>query len=115
MSTFKPNRALLNPKFEGYKLEPIRQEDAVSRYTLSNRPTQATASTRVPLAFEEMRSRITHNHLAVDGDGARAAYVDDAWNVCLIGVPSSASRVGFLQCFSWNMRQRQALMLFVSK
>ena len=86
---FKLNRTLLNPKFEGYKLDPIPQENAVKRYKLSRRPTQATASTRSPLAFEEMRSRITHNHLAVESVSALAAYVDDQYTVCLISVISS--------------------------
>ena len=86
---FKLNRTLLNPKFEGYKLDPILQENAVKRYKLSRRPTQATASTRSPLAFEEMRSRITHNHLAVESVSGLAVYVDDQYTVCLISVISS--------------------------
>ena len=88
---FRPNRALLNPNFEGYRLEPISQAQTVRRYALSRRPTQATTSTGFPLAFEEMRSRITHNHLCVDSDSGLAVYVDDEFNVCLISVPMTAT------------------------
>lgn len=88
---FKLNRALLNPKFEGYKLDPILQEQAVKRYKLTRRPTQATTSTRSPLAFEEMRSRISHNHLSVDNASGLAVYVDDQYAVCLIIVGVSIS------------------------
>ncbi|KDR82786.1 hypothetical protein GALMADRAFT_263237 [Galerina marginata CBS 339.88] len=87
MDTFKIERPLLNPKFEGYKLEPIPQETAVSRYKLTRKPTQATSSGKAPLSFQEMRSRITHNHLSVDSESASATYVDEDFNVCLIGVP----------------------------
>lgn len=92
---FNLNRALLNPKFEGYKLDSILQENAVKRYNLLRRPTQATASTRSPLTFEEMRSRIAHNHLAVESSSGLAVYVDDQHTVCLIDVlTSTRSGVG---------------------
>lgn len=87
MDSFKVERPLLNPKFEGYRLDPIPQEHAVSRYSLSKKPTQSTASGRLPLSFQEMRSRITHNHLSVDSESGRAIYVDQDFNVCLIGIP----------------------------
>jgi len=87
MSSFTANRSLLNPKFEGYKLELIPQERAVSRFKLSRKPTQATASIKVPLSFQEMRSRISHNHLTVDSESGQIIYVDEEYNVCLIGVP----------------------------
>lgn len=86
---FKINRRVLNPKFEGYKLDPIRQEDAVSRFKLTRKPTQATTSTRLPLTFEEMRSRIGHNHLAVEGDTGLLLYVDSQFTVCLISLPTN--------------------------
>ncbi|CAA7261514.1 unnamed protein product [Cyclocybe aegerita] len=95
MDSFVVNRALLNPKFEGYKLEAIPQEQAVSRYALSRKPTQATASGRLPLSFEEMRSRITHNHLAVDAESGQAAYVDQDYNVCLVGIPAAEDTPSF--------------------
>ncbi|KAF8908862.1 hypothetical protein CPB84DRAFT_1766172 [Gymnopilus junonius] len=87
MDSFKVERSILNPKFDGYRLDPIPQERAVSRYKLSKKPTQSTASGRLPLSFQEMRSRITHNHLAIDSESGRAVYVDEDFNVCLIGIP----------------------------
>ncbi|PPR01743.1 hypothetical protein CVT24_001563 [Panaeolus cyanescens] len=87
MNTFNVDRSLLNPKFDGYKLQPIPQEQAVLRFQLSNKPTQSTASSKSPLSFQEMRSRITHNHLTVDPESKRAMYVDEDYNVCLMDIP----------------------------
>ncbi|OCH91845.1 hypothetical protein OBBRIDRAFT_491288 [Obba rivulosa] len=76
MPTFQPNRALLNPKFEGYKLSPIEQDDAVSRYALEHKPSQTNVSGRSHVTFQEVASRIRHNHLTVASQGGRAVYVD---------------------------------------
>ena len=85
---FSTNRALLNPKFEGYRLELIPQENAVFRFKLDHKSTQATASGKVPLSFQEMQSRITYNHLCV-ADSGLAMYVDEDYNVCLVCLPTS--------------------------
>jgi hypothetical protein len=85
VNEFCTNRALLNPKFEGYKLEPVPQENVVLRFKLDHKPTQATASGKVPLSFQEMQSRITHNHLYV-ADSGLAIYVDQDHNVCLVSL-----------------------------
>ena len=83
MTSFPTNRSLLNPKFEGYKLSLLEQDEHVSRYSLTAFPTQANVSgrSRTPLSFEEVQSRITHNHLAISQDGTEAIYVDDDLNV----------------------------------
>jgi hypothetical protein len=86
METFRPNRSLLNPKFEGYKLLPIQQENVVIRHDLVYKPTQSTISTKSPLSFHEVRSRITHNHLCISSEGRRALYVDADYNVVLVDV-----------------------------
>ena len=87
METFVVNRSLLNPRFEGYKLDLISQEQAVKSYHLQYRPTQATTSTRALLSFQDVQSRITHNHLCVSAEeGAPALYVDSDYNVVVIEV-----------------------------
>jgi|ERR1700722_13019804 len=86
MESFRPDRSLLNPKFEGYKLDPIPQENAVLRYELQYKPTQSTSLSQSPLSFEEVRSRITHNHLCISSNGERALYVDADYNVIVIDV-----------------------------
>ena len=88
VNEFSTNKALLNPKFEGYKLELIPQENAVFRFKLDHKSTQATASGKAPLSFQEMQSRITHNHLCVSDSGL-AIYVDENYNVCLVCLPMS--------------------------
>jgi hypothetical protein len=94
MPSFTPNRSLLNTKFEGYRLEPIAQEDVVTRHDLQFKISQATVSTgrsaRSPLSMQEVQSRITHNHLVVSsaltGQGGRALYVDAELRVVVMDV-----------------------------
>jgi len=69
-------------------------EDAVSHYPLPYQPTQATATGKTPLSFQEMQSRITHNHLAIEPETNKAIYVDQQLRVVLVefnGVCSSVS------------------------
>ena len=83
MTTFARNRDLLNPKFESYKLAPLTQEEHVARHQLVHRPTQTNVSgrNRTPLSFEEVQSRIRHNHLSVALDGISAFYVDENFSI----------------------------------
>lgn len=90
MSSFTPNHALLNPKFEGYKLEVISQEDAVMRFGLEYRPTQVANSGQSPLSFKEVQSRITHNHLAMANDGGRCLYIDSEHRVILVDLTNDS-------------------------
>ena len=76
MFTLHPNRSLLNPKFDGYKLDPISSEDTIARHALKHVATQASASGRHHFSFQEAESRIRHNHLTVSPDGEQAVYVD---------------------------------------
>jgi hypothetical protein len=85
MYDFKPDKALLNPKFEGYKLDPVEQDELVSRFPLLYQPSQSIVSaTKAPLSFPEVQSRITHNHLIVSPDGSRAVYVDSEYRIISI-------------------------------
>ncbi|KAH7915485.1 hypothetical protein BJ138DRAFT_1077421 [Hygrophoropsis aurantiaca] len=95
MSTFTPDRSLLNPKFEGYKLDLIAQEDAVIRYELEHKTTQSTTPGRSPLSFEEVQSRITHNHLAITEGGHRALYIDADYKVVIIDLPEDRQKPSF--------------------
>jgi hypothetical protein len=81
---FHTNKALLNPKFEGYKLHIIPQDDSIFRFPLTHRPSQTAISGKVPLTFQEVQSRITHNHLTVHGESGRAVYIDADFNLVLI-------------------------------
>lgn len=76
---FKSNRSLLNPKFEGYKFNPLPQDDLTRRYGLQYKPSQTNASTSLsvqPMSFQEVQSRITHNHLTVRPGSALGVYTD---------------------------------------
>ncbi|KAF7978515.1 hypothetical protein HWV62_45683 [Athelia sp. TMB] len=87
MPLFSPNRSLLNPKFEGYKLDPLSQEDVVLRHELPFKITQSTVSARrSPISMQEVQSRITHNHLTIAGQGNRALYIDAEFRVVLIDI-----------------------------
>jgi hypothetical protein len=88
MDPFIPNHSFLNPKFEGYKFDPVSQEDSVICYDLEHRPTQIAISGigESPLSFHEVQSRITHNHLAVTPQGGRAVYIDAEYKVIIVDV-----------------------------
>jgi hypothetical protein len=76
---FELNRSLLNPKFEGYKFNPLPQDNLTHQYGLQYKPSQtntsASGSTQ-PMSFQEVQSRITHNHLTVRKNPALGVYVD---------------------------------------
>lgn len=76
MFTLHANRSLLNPKFDGYKLDPISSEDTIARHPLEHVATQASASGRHHFSFQEAESRIRHNHLTVSPDGTQIVYID---------------------------------------
>ncbi|KAL0069760.1 hypothetical protein AAF712_003029 [Marasmius tenuissimus] len=86
MTTFTADRQLLNPKFEGYKLEPLDQDQVISRFALTHKASQSTVPNRSPLSFQEVQSRITHNHLTIATDGSTAVYVDEDFNVVSITI-----------------------------
>ena len=85
MPTFEPERSLLNPKFEGYKLDAINQDDVVVRYALPYTLNQSSPAGRSPLSFQEVHSRIRHNHLAL-GPGGRSVYVDHDLKVIAVDI-----------------------------
>ncbi|KAG6841988.1 hypothetical protein C0991_004479 [Blastosporella zonata] len=99
MDVFKPNRTLLNPKFEGYKLDPVLQEELVARFPLQFKPTQATVSGKSPLSFQEVQSRITHNHLTICAESGSALYVDSSFNVILVNIDAATITPSFRAVF----------------
>ena len=87
MPAFEPSRRLLNPRFDGYKFQPLDLDAVASRHALAHRLSQTNVSGRAALSFQEVRSRVRHNHLAVCGGRAtRAAYVDAELRVVVIDI-----------------------------
>lgn len=76
MSFPDPNRALLNPRFDGYKFSRLEHDEVISLYTLKYKVSQTNVSGHAPLSFQEVQSRVTHNHLAICSQSRRAVYVD---------------------------------------
>lgn len=82
---FQPNRQLLNPKFDGYKLSPVSEVDAVASFQLpGSGVSQSTVSSHSHLFFPEVQSRIRHNHLAIAQDNKSFCYIDRDGQVILI-------------------------------
>jgi hypothetical protein len=78
----QPDRALLYPQFETYRLHSLDADDDISSYAL---PGGGATQSRVGynhhhLSFKEVRDRIGWDHLAV-GSGGRGMYVDTEWKV----------------------------------
>lgn len=85
MPAFAPKRSLLNPKFEGYKLDAIDQDDVVACYPLPYTLSQSSPAGKSPLSFHEVQSRIRHNHLAI-GPGIRSVYIDHDLKIIAVKV-----------------------------
>lgn len=58
----------------------------MTRFPLEYKPTQATVSSGSVFSFQEVQSRITHNHLAVWSEAGRAIYVDSDARVIAIDI-----------------------------
>ena len=86
MSFPDPNRALLNPRFDGYKFSRLEHDEVISHYPLQHKLSQTNVSGRAPLSFQEVQSRVTHNHLAIYNQSKRAVYVDAELRVIAIDV-----------------------------
>ena len=101
---FKLNRSLLNPKFEGYKFDPLPQDNLTRRYGLQYKPSQTNTSasnSTQPMSFQEVQSRITHNHLAVRQNSGLGVYVDAEHRVIGINIdPVSSYR--FVLFLVWS-------------
>ncbi|KAH9179224.1 hypothetical protein EDB89DRAFT_2160183 [Lactarius sanguifluus] len=95
MFALHPDRSLLNPKFDGYKLDPISSEDAVSRYALRHKATQASVSGRHHFSFQEAQSRIRHDHLSVSPGAEQAVYIDENLRVISIRLDHDTLRPSF--------------------
>lgn len=129
--SFNPNHSLLNPKFEGYKFNPLSEETATKRYDLPYLPTQTNPTSThsmQPMSFQEVQSRIGHNHLSSGMEGGTSIFVDAEYQVVVIRLDPvsaplhkrslsftiSASRKPlpppFLSCTSCQNRYRPQLM-----
>lgn len=87
---FPVDRSLLNPKFDGYKLKVAANPSAQLSYGLpapgATQSTISSRATKAPLSFEEVQSRIKHNHLAVSHIPGEFAYVDAGQNLVIMRI-----------------------------
>ena len=100
---FKPNRSFLNPKFEGYKFNPLPQNELTCRYGLQHKPSQTNTSasrSTQPMSFQEVQSRITHNHLTVRPNSALGVYVDAEHRVIGVTIDPVSERTSYFLSYS---------------
>ncbi|KAG8860876.1 hypothetical protein FRB96_003610 [Tulasnella sp. 330] len=99
---FPVNTTLLNSKFDGYKLCTLDAESSLKSHDLpSPGATQSTVSVGIsaPLTFEEVQSRIRHNHLSTGSSAGSFAYVDSAGTLIIIRIDETARDVVFAPVF----------------
>ena len=97
---FRLNRSLLNPKFEGYKFNPLPQDNLTCRYGLQYKPSQINASasrSTPPMSFQEVQSRITHNHLTVGPNPALGVYMDAEHRVIGVTIDPVSERTSYFE------------------
>ncbi|PIL22551.1 hypothetical protein GSI_15240 [Ganoderma sinense ZZ0214-1] len=90
-----PIRALLNPRFDGYKFSRLEHDEVISHYALEHKVSQTNVSGRAPLSFQEVQSRVTHNHLVICNQSRRAVYVDAELRVIVIDVDEATFKPVF--------------------
>ncbi|KAI8978686.1 hypothetical protein BD414DRAFT_465693 [Trametes punicea] len=95
MPTFTPDRSLLNPKFEGYKFAPLEYDEVTAHYPLEHKLSQTNVSGRAFLSFQEVQSRVLHNHLAICNQSKRAVYVDAELRVIGIDLDEASLKPTF--------------------
>ncbi|CAG8613694.1 13573_t:CDS:2 [Dentiscutata erythropus] len=61
--TLKPNRLLLNPKFEGYKLKLFDDQNNLQHFPLPPPGISISRFSSSKLSYKEIRNRIHYNHL----------------------------------------------------
>lgn len=86
-SSFVPDRKLLNPKFEGYRLDPLDSDTCVSSFSLPDDGiTQSTvSSSRLSQpSFKEVQSRIRHNHISPSAVEDQSGYIDKNGNFIMV-------------------------------
>ncbi|KAI0761951.1 hypothetical protein BD413DRAFT_606909 [Trametes elegans] len=94
-ATFSPVRSLLNPKFDGYKFAPLEYDEVTTHYPLEHKLSQTNVSGRAPLSFQEVQSRVLHNHLVVCNGTRRAVYVDAELKVIGVDVDEATLQPAF--------------------
>jgi hypothetical protein len=88
---FPPDRKLLYPQFETYRLHSLDPSTDLIAYSLpGSGATQARVGYNTHLlSFKETRARISWDHLATFGD--RGVYIDVDWNI--VGFLFHVSRI----------------------
>lgn len=117
--SFQPKRQLLNPKFDGYKLSPISEADAVASFQLPGSGiSQSTVSPQSHLCFPEVQSRIHHNHLAIAQEEKSVCYIDKDGQVILITLDEVCSYQQVISCpvlaVNHSQRRRTSILFLCS-
>lgn len=101
MPVFTPTRSLLNPQFEGYKLN-FSPSPRLQHIPLQQRATQSRTGINAR-GFQDVASRVRHNHLAVGEN--KAMYVAEDGSVVLVSLDEDESDIS-------NEQVRQQSMQF---
>jgi hypothetical protein len=89
MPPFTPIRTLLNPQFEGYKLS-FSPSPRLQHIPLHRQATQSRTGINAR-GFQEVASRVRHNHLEVGGN--KAMYVAEDGSVVLVSLDGEKSDI----------------------
>ena len=116
--SFQPERQLLNPKFDGYKLSPISEADAVASFQLPGSGiSQSTVSPQSHLCFPEVQSRIHHNHLAIAQEEKSVCYIDKDGQAILITLDEVCSYQQVISCpvlaVNHSQRRRTSILICI--
>src|ERR1700754_3701450 len=70
-----PDKNLLFPKFQSYKLQAYSEEESLRRISLPIAPSRPTLPNNARVGFQDVRVRTNWNHLSHCWDGKSVLYV----------------------------------------
>ncbi|GAA6007612.1 hypothetical protein JCM10207_006405 [Rhodosporidiobolus poonsookiae] len=91
--SFTPSHALLNPKFESYKLSPASPDSALA-YALPQPFSTPALPEHARLSYNEVSARARHNHLAAER-GGECVWVDGKGEVWAVEVDKQSAQPSF--------------------
>jgi hypothetical protein len=92
---FKSDRALVNSKFDGYKLQVFPDDTNLHRFALPNVLSLPKVSTNSKMSYRELQARVKFNHLFPSHKKGLTFYVDSSYAVIAIEYDLSSNRARY--------------------
>ncbi|KAI8584778.1 hypothetical protein K450DRAFT_217981 [Umbelopsis ramanniana AG] len=92
---FKSDRALINSKFDGYKLQVFPDDTNVHRFALPNVLSLPKLATNSKMSYRELQARVKFNHLFPSHRKGLTFYVDSSYSVIAVDYDAASNRARY--------------------